>query len=146
MVCSVARIRAALGVTVEDAYRQNRRLWMRLREKAVNGTHYRATTTSKNTSSPNLDGASLRDDPKGTLFRTLGRGTGRLTRTVLLQANAYAMIHRRAAAAGTKTKLGNHSFRATGITAYSNNGVTLEQAAAMADHASRTMRSMIAVG
>jgi integrase len=56
------------------------------------------------------------------LFRTIGRGTGKLTRTVLPQANAYAMIRRRAAAAGIATKLGNHSFRATGITAYLKNG------------------------
>ena len=34
------------------------------------------------------------------------------------QASAYPMIRRRAAAAGIETKLGNHSFRATGITAY----------------------------
>jgi hypothetical protein len=27
-----------------------------------------------------LDGACVRDDPKGPLFRTMGRGTGRLTR------------------------------------------------------------------
>ncbi len=78
----------------------------------------------------------LRDDPKGPLFRTIGRGTGKLTRTVLPQANAYAMIGRRAAAAGIATKLGNHSFRATGITAYLRNGGTLEKAAAMANHAS----------
>jgi hypothetical protein len=26
-----------------------------------------------------LDGAALRDDPKGLLFRTIGRGTGKLT-------------------------------------------------------------------
>jgi hypothetical protein len=57
-------------------------------------------------------------DPKGPLFRTIGRGTGKLTRTVLPQANAYAMIRRRGAAAGIATKLGNHSFRATGMTAY----------------------------
>jgi integrase/recombinase XerC len=82
-----------------------------------------------------LDGASLRDDPKGPLFRTIGRGTGKLTRTVLPQANAYAMIGR-AAGAGIATKLGNHSFRATGITAYLKNGGTLEKAAAMANHAS----------
>ena len=61
-----------------------------------------------------LDGASLRDDPKGPLFRTIGRGTGKLTRTVLPQANAYAMIGRRVAAAGIASRLGNHSFRATG--------------------------------
>jgi integrase len=39
-------------------------------------------------------------------------------------------------AAGIATKLGNHSFRATGITAYLKNGGTLEEAAAMANHAS----------
>ena len=35
-----------------------------------------------------------------------------------------------------ETKLGNHNFRATGITAYLKNGGTLEKAAAMANHAS----------
>jgi integrase len=76
------------------------------------------------------------DDPKGPLFRTIGRGTATLTGNPLPQANAYAMIGRRAAAAGIKTRLGNHSFRATGITAYLKNGGTLENAAAMANHAS----------
>jgi hypothetical protein len=38
------------------------------------------------------------------------------------------MIRRRAAAAGIAIKLGNHSFRATGITAYLKNGGTLEHA------------------
>lgn len=33
MVYSFARIGAALGMAVEDAYTQNRRLWVRLREK-----------------------------------------------------------------------------------------------------------------
>jgi hypothetical protein len=55
----------------------------------------------------------------------LERGAHRLARRVhflrpctpLPQANAYAMIGRRAAAAGIAAKLGNHSFRATGITA-----------------------------
>jgi integrase len=46
------------------------------------------------------------------------------------------MIRRRAAAAGIATKLGNHSFRATGIRAYLKNGGTLEKAAQMANHAS----------
>jgi hypothetical protein len=81
-------------------------------------------------------GVALRDDPKGPLFRTIGRGTGKLTRTVLPQANAYAMIGRRAAATGIATRLGNHGFQATGITAYLKNGGTLERAAAMANHAS----------
>ncbi len=41
-----------------------------------------------------------------------------------------------AAAAGIATKIGNHSFRATGIAAYLKNGGTLENAATMANHAS----------
>ena len=55
---------------------------------------------------------------KGPLFRTIGRGTQILTRTPLPQANAYAMVRRRALAAAIGTKIGNHSFRATGTIAY----------------------------
>jgi site-specific recombinase XerC len=136
MVYSFARIGAALGMAVEDVYTQSRRLWVRLREK---GGKRHAMPCHHNLDEylvAYLDGAGLRDDPKGPLFRTIGRGTGQLTRTVLPQANAYAMIRRRAAAAGIETKLGNHSFRATGITAYLKNGGTLEKAATMANHAS----------
>jgi integrase len=54
----------------------------------------------------------------------------------LPQANAHAMIRRRATGAGIKTPVGNHTFRATGITAYLKNGGSLESAAAIANHAS----------
>ena len=37
---------------------------------------------------------------------------------------------------GIRTKIGNHTFRATGITAYLKNGGTLEKAAMIANHAS----------
>lgn len=136
MVYSFARIGAALGMRVEDVFTQNRRLWVRLREK---GGKAHAMPCHHNLESyllAYLEGANLTQDPKGPLFRTLGRGTGLLTRTPLPQANAYQMIGRRAAGAGIETKLGNHSFRATGITAYLKNGGTLEKAAQMANHAS----------
>src|SRR4029077_12150652 len=58
-------------------------------------------------------------------FRTIGRTTNQLTRTPLPQANAHAMIGRRARAAGIKTKVGTPK-----------KGGTLETAAAMANHAS----------
>ena len=83
-----------------------------------------------------MDGCGLRDDPKGSLFRTVGRGTGNLTASPLPQANAYAMVQRRAGNAEIATKICNHTFRATGITAYLKNGGTLERAANMANHAS----------
>jgi site-specific recombinase XerD len=136
MVYSFARIGAALGMTVEDVYTQNRRLWVRLREKGGKRHAMPCHHNLEEYLTAYLDGADLRGDPKGPLFRTIGRGTNKLTRTVLPQANAYAMIGRRATAAGIETKLGNHSFRATGITAYLKNGGTLEKAAAMANHAS----------
>jgi site-specific recombinase XerD len=136
MVHSFARIGAALGMTVEDVFTQNRRLWVRLREKGGKRHAMPCHHNLEEYLTAYLDGADLRSDPRGPLFRTIGRGTSKLTRTVLPQANAYAMIGRRAVAAGIATKLGNHSFRATGITAYLKNGGTLEKAAAMANHAS----------
>jgi site-specific recombinase XerD len=44
------------------------------------------------------------------------------------------MVRRRALVAGLETPIGNHTFRATGITAYLKNGGALENAAAMANH------------
>jgi integrase/recombinase XerD len=44
----------------------------------------------------------------------------------LSQADAYRMIHRRAKAAGIQTKIGNHTFRATGITVFLKNGGKLK--------------------
>jgi integrase len=51
------------------------------------------------------------------------------------------MIRHRAIAAGIETAIGNHTFRATGITAYLENGGTLEHAQEIAAHESpRTTR------
>jgi integrase len=55
-------------------------------------------------------------------------------RDLLDYANKFH--HDTNAAAGVATAIGNHSFRATGITAYLKNGGTLEKATAMANHAS----------
>jgi site-specific recombinase XerD len=136
MVYSFARIGAALAMKVEDVYVQNRRLWVRLHEKGGKRHEMPCHHNLESYLEAYLDGCGVRQDPKGPLFRTIGRTTRLLTRTPLPQANAYAMIRRRAAAAGIKTRIGNHTFRATGITAYLKNGGTLEQAAAMANHAS----------
>jgi integrase len=46
------------------------------------------------------------------------------------------MICQRAKAAGIQTKIGNHTFRETGITAYLKNGGQLEITQQIAAHAS----------
>jgi site-specific recombinase XerD len=136
MVFSFARVGAALAMRVDDVYVQNRRLWVRLREKGGKAHVMPCHHTLEAYLHAYLEGTGLASDPKGPLFRTIARGTGQLSTTPLPQANAYAMVRRRALAAGIGTKIGNHTFRATGITAYLKNGGTLENAAAMANHAS----------
>jgi site-specific recombinase XerD len=136
MVFSLARVGAALGMKVEDVYTQNRRLWVRLKEKGGKAHAMPCHHSLEEYLHAYIDGAGLMTDPKGPLFPTIGRGTDRLTATPMSQADAHAMIRRRAVAVGIETLLGNHSFRATGITDYLKNGGTLETAAAMANHAS----------
>ena len=136
MVYSFARIGAALAMKAEDVFVQRNRLWVRLHEKGGKRHEMPCHHNLEDYLRAYIDGQGLGADPKGPLFRTIGRGTDTLTRTPLPQANAYEMIGRRARAAGIRTKAGNHTFRATGITAYLKNGGTLERAATMANHAS----------
>jgi integrase/recombinase XerC len=96
-------------------FTQNRQLWVRLREKGGKRHAMRCHHNLEEYLTGYLDGAGLRGDPKGPLFRTIGRGASQLTRTVLQQANACAMIGQGAAAAGIATKLGNCSFRRPGF-------------------------------
>lgn len=136
MVYSFARVGAALNLKVEDVFVQNRRLWVRLNEKG--GKHHEMPChhNLETYLTEYMEACDLHRDPRGPLFRTLTRGTARLSTTPLPQQNAYAMIGRRALHAGIETRVGNHTFRATGITAYLKNGGTLERAAVMANHAS----------
>lgn len=135
LVYSFARIGAALAMTVPDVFVQNRRLWVRLHEKGGKRHEMPCHHSLEVYLHDYLDGTGLAGT-RGPLFPTIRRGTGQLSDTPLPQANTYQMIERRTARAGIQTKVGNHSFRATGITAYLKNGGTLEKAAAMANHSS----------
>jgi site-specific recombinase XerD len=136
MVYSFARISAALSMRVEDVYTQNRRLWVRLHEKGGKQHEMPCHHNLEAYLHAYIDAAGLAADPKGPLFRTIGRGTGQLSKSPLPRRDAHAMVRRRAASADIATRIGNHTFRATGITAYLKNGGTLEKAAMMANHSS----------
>jgi site-specific recombinase XerD len=83
------------------------------------------------------DAAGITEDRKGWLFRTSARHNATvLTKQPMAQADAWRMIRRRAASAGIMAPIGNHTFRATGITAYLGNGGVLEHAQSMAAHES----------
>ena len=113
---------------------QGRRGWVRLHEKG--GKEHEAPCHHKLEAflDEYIAAAGISDDKDGPLFRTPGRLTGAAHR--MTQPDAYRMLQRRAAAAGIKTKIGNHSLRATGITDYLKHNGTLEHAQAMANHSS----------
>jgi integrase/recombinase XerD len=70
-----------------------------------------------------------------TSFRIARCKTGQLTTNPLFQQDAHRII-RRAKAAGIETRSGNHTFRATGITAHLKNSGKLEVAQQIANHES----------
>lgn len=55
---------------------------------------------------------------------------------MLSRVKAWEMVQRRAKAASISSDVCNHTFRATGITTFLQNGGTLENARDMAAHAS----------
>lgn len=75
-------------------------------------------------------------DRKEWLFRSAKGRSGELTDRPMSQSDVYRMIARRAEAVGVATKIGCHTFRATGITEYLRNGGRLEVAQQMANHES----------
>jgi len=82
-----------------------------------------------------LMASNLSAEPGAPLFPTMRQG--KLTgRNPLPQRNVQAMIKRRAVAADIATRISCHSFRATGITTYLQNGGKLEVAQQMAGHES----------
>ncbi|MCW5687107.1 MAG: tyrosine-type recombinase/integrase [Pseudolabrys sp.] len=136
MVYSFARIGAALRMDVDDLFIQNRRLWARLLEKGGKRHEMPCHHNLEAYLQEYVDRCGLTADPNAPLFQTIDRKTKRLSGRSMCQSDAWQMVQRRATDAGIATKIGNHTFRATGITAYLKNGGTLERAAAMANHSS----------
>jgi site-specific recombinase XerD len=141
LVYTFARVSAALHMNVEDYYPQGKRWWVRLHEKGGKQHEMPAHHLLEHFLDAYL--SELRSERGGELdkgsplFRTLGgRGRKQLTPARMARQDARRMIVRRALAAGIITKLGCHTFRATGITVYLLNGGLLEYAQQMAAHES----------
>jgi len=138
MAFTFARISAVLGMTVEDYYANGKRWWVRLHEKGSKFHEVPAHHTLELYLDAYIEAACLRADPKAPLFRSANRKTGMLTGKPLRRNNALAMVKRRAKTAGLSARVCNHTFRATGITAYLENGGLLEKAQQIAAHESVT--------
>jgi site-specific recombinase XerC len=136
MTYAFARIGAAVAMRVEDYFANGKRWWVRLHEKGGKRHEMPAHHKLEAFLDEYIKAAGLGEDGKSPLFRSaLGR-TGLLNGEPMHRIDAYRMIQRRAAELGLKVKIGCHTFRATGITAYLEAGGTLENAQAMAAHES----------
>jgi len=131
MVYSFARISAVVGLDVPDYHYHGARRWFRLHEKGGKEhavpVHHRAEEYID----LYLSEAGIADGP---LFRTTDHG--RVTLRRFDRFAAWQMVKRRAKAAGLPESTTNHTFRATGITTYLENGGTIENARNIAAHAS----------
>jgi len=135
MVYSFARISAAVGMNREDLVQTAGRSWLRLSEKG--GKVHEMPAHHRLLEHLEAYLAALGpQDAKSPLFRSARGRTGELTAERLSRHDAYAMVRRRAVRAGVVEKIGNHSFRGTGITTFLLNDGTLELAQEMANHAS----------
>src|SRR4051795_2970263 len=136
LIYTFARVSAAIGMNVEDYYVQGRRSWVRLHEKGGKQHDMPAHHLLESYVDAYLTEAGIASDKDTPLFRTTVGKTGTLTERRMTRTDALRMIWRRARAAGIETELGCHSFRATGITVYLQNGGLLEHAQQMANHES----------
>lgn len=134
MVYTFARVGAVIKMRREDVYVQGRRTWIRLQEKG--GKQHEMPCHHNLEDYLHAYIEAVQPGGKGVLFcSATGRGT-QLSDRPMRQADVYRMIQRRAENAGIRTKIGCHSFRATGITEYLRNGGKLEIAQQMANHES----------
>ena len=136
MLCyTFARVSAASTMRVEDYYESGHRWWFRLHEKGGKRHDVPAHHNAHDYISNYIDAAVIGSDKKGFLFRTIDKKR-QLTTNQFGRREILAMIKRRARAAELPASTCCHTFRATGITAYLENGGTIENAQAIAAHES----------
>jgi integrase/recombinase XerD len=134
MVYSFARVSAVVGMKVEDYYQNGKRWWIRLCEKGGKFHEVPAHHNAEAYLDAYLIAAGIARQPGSPLFRTTAGRSRRLTAAAMGRRDALRMIKRRCKSIGFPARVCCHTFRATGITAYLDNGGTLEHAQAIAAH------------
>ena len=126
MLYTFARVGAAVAVDVGDIYLNGRRWFVRLNEKGGRQHEMPLHHSAEEAILGYMDAADLHGQKNMPLFRTLDRRRN-LTENRLLRQDAFDIVRRRARQASLGSSIGNHTMRATGITAYMLNGGTLEK-------------------
>jgi site-specific recombinase XerD len=135
MCYTFARVSAMVHMNTEDYYQNGKRWWIRLHEKGGKRHEVPAHHHAEEYLDAYLEAAGIRDAKKLPLFRSVGRQR-RITEYPMSRTDVLRMVKRRALEAGLPSSTCCHTFRATGITAYLENGGTIENAQAIAAHES----------
>jgi len=140
MVYSFARVGAVTAMRVRDYYSEGKRWWFRLHEKGGKRHKVPAHHNAEAYMDAYLQAAGIAEEKRSLLFRTVDRRR-RLTAAPMARTDVFRMIKRRAKAVGLPSSISCHTFPATGITAYLENGGTIENAQTIAAHeSSRTTK------
>jgi len=135
MVYSFARVGATVTMRVGDYFQHRKRLWLRLHEKGGKRHEVPCHPSLEVYLDAYIKAAGIAGDNKGRLFRSMHKGD-KLTDKPMTRFDVFQMIKRRAKAAALPYSTCCHTFRATGITTYLQNGGTLEHAQTIANHES----------
>ncbi|MDA2924302.1 site-specific integrase [Acidobacteria bacterium AH-259-L09] len=135
MCYTFARVGAIVTMRVEDYYVNGKRWWFRLHEKGGKRHEVPAHHNAEAYMDAYLATAGITQQKKGPLFRSVDKHR-KLTDNPMTRTDVLRMIKRRAQAAGLPYSTCCHTVRATGITAYLENGGTIENAQAIAAHES----------
>jgi len=135
MCYTFARVSAMVHMRVEDYYENGKRGWVRLHEKGGKRHDVPCHHNAEAYLEAYLAAAGIRDEKKGPFFRSVDRRK-QLTLNPMTRTDVLRMVKRRALGAGLPPSTCCHTFRATGITAYLENGGTIEKAQTIAAHES----------
>ena len=134
MFFSFARVGAVLGMKVSDYFPKGKRYWLRLHEKGGKYHEVPAHHSVEEYLDIYIREGGLLEQKDTPLFRTTVGRTRKLTERGLQRQEAWAMIKRRALAAGVNADACNHTFRASGITNFLRNGGSRDNAQKIAAH------------
>jgi len=135
MIYTFARVGAVVAMDVADYYQSGKRWWVGLHEKGGKRHAVPAHHNLEAYLDDYITAAGIAGLKKHPLFPTINRQR-LLTSRRLNRTDVLRMIKRRVRDAGLPDSTCCHTFRATGITAYLENGGTIENAQAIAAHAS----------
>jgi site-specific recombinase XerD len=135
MAFTFARVEAVVGLRVKDLMAVGRRTVIRLQEKGGKEREIPCHHTLEEYLDAYISACGITKKQSAPLFRSAAGRTGQLTENPLNRTDAYQMIQRRVRDARRSGRFSCHSFRATGITTYLENGGNLEMAQWIAGHA-----------